>query len=93
MELEQLESSVKYFFYQFRTGYDIVKNSVTWCREAVDRCEVEEWGPACDLLPPEMRRVEGLRRGVYGDDGWPLSARQIERKAQGDSFLAAFGRD
>ena len=90
MELEQLDCSVKYFFLQFRTGYDTVKNSVSCSREAVDRCESEEWGPACDLLPPEMRQVEGLRRGVYGDDGWPLTARQIEQQAQGASFLEAF---
>ena len=89
-ELDSLGYSVQYFFKQFRTGFDVAKNSHKWAREMVDRWQKDYWAPACELLPPEMRVLTGLRRGVYGDDGQPMTAKQIEQRARSKRVLDAF---
>lgn len=89
-ELDNLGYSVQYFFKQFRTGYAVAKNSEKWPRDQVDGFQEEYWAPACELLPPEMRVLTGLRRGVYGDDGQPMTAKQIGQQARSKRFLDAF---
>lgn len=89
-ELDALPYSVQYFFKRARTGYDLAKNSHKQPREAVDRCQQEYWAPALGLLPPEMRVLTGLRRGVYDDDGRPMTTKTIEQRARSKRMIDAF---
>lgn len=89
-EVDELEQSVQYVIRQFRSGYCIAKDSHKWAREMVDMCRDARWAPAWELLPPEMRLLTGLKRGVYGDDGQPMTAKQIEQRARSKRFLDAF---
>lgn len=99
-ELELLEPSLMLVFKHFRTGYAVTKYSIKWDRETVERWQDEFWAPAFELLPPELRVLTSLSRPVYSDNGWPMSAKAIAKKAVSERFwgtlktsMAAMGEE
>ena len=87
---EHADLSIGLFIRQFRTGLDVAKNSKRHSQWLVERCESEHWQAACALVPEELRCLDGLEHGIYGPDGYPLSARKIAAQAQSNRVMSGF---
>jgi len=90
-DIENLKDmSVKFFIARFRTGYDIARNGKRHSQWLVERSAQEFWPQAYALVPVELRSMERIEHGVYGENGWPMSAKKIADKAKSKRVIDNF---